>query len=327
MNAQKEGDDNQIIIGQNSSKIFWILMFIGLLVYIILFFSSGNGSFFGLLGMIIGGLVISKFVAHIFSVISKEKSKRRQKITWAIVFLIVSATTILNTLVNVDRGSTNTSSGNSGQRTFIAPIQQTHLPQVAISNPDYLENPSAYLVDYENKMSSTIPEDRPLWVEDVSDPAILRVSYEIERASTKIIAIQDLKIPGVQPLPLGDCSFYGSIDFLKKNLLHKKVYLVSSESSSAIISPPGQNGSVSAQLEVLLSESGKQTIGKELLVQLPESNQMQDITMLVISSGYGRADVDFYTRENSHVHPNPMGLQDQEEVASLAKKGLWGTCK
>ncbi|OGD43008.1 hypothetical protein A3I82_01580 [Candidatus Azambacteria bacterium RIFCSPLOWO2_02_FULL_42_10] len=80
------------------SKTFWFLMGIGLLIYIILFFGSSKIPFFGLLGMAIGGLTISRLVAYIFSIIRKEKSEKQQKITWAIAFLIAS---IITFIINV----------------------------------------------------------------------------------------------------------------------------------------------------------------------------------------------------------------------------------
>lgn len=89
METQKEVRDSQVITEQNGSKTYWVLMIIGLLVYVISFLGSGS-DFFSALGVLVGAFVVSRLLTYFYFKVVKGKSKRQQSITQAVVFLVMS---------------------------------------------------------------------------------------------------------------------------------------------------------------------------------------------------------------------------------------------
>ena len=191
-----------------------------------------------------------------------------------------------------------------------------------VSNPDYIGNPSGYLVDYDNKVSSIAPAKHGLWVENIVNDEKITVSYTIEKAGAKILDFQDIYITGIgypagklgpdsygswYETPQGKCWIEGRTAYLRQNLLHKTVFIVDAVRNS--------NGELS---------------GYRLLVELEPQGAVydespQDVAKMLISNGYGsllplnhRYDYTFFPLKD---------IQDIEEVASLQKRGLWGTCK
>ena len=98
METQKEVSDSKIITGQDGSKAYWILMIIGLLVYIVSFWGSGS-DFFYALGVLVGAFVISRLLTFFYFLIIKGKSTRQQKITQAIVFLVMSVIFLIVSII------------------------------------------------------------------------------------------------------------------------------------------------------------------------------------------------------------------------------------
>ncbi|MDO8600555.1 MAG: zinc ribbon domain-containing protein [bacterium] len=201
-------------------------------------------------------------------------------------------------------------------------------PSPSISNPDYLKDPSAYLVDYDNKISLQIQTGKALWVEKIKNSVTLKVSYSIVRAGQNIIVFHDLQIPGLSTLIYwgavdkdepNQCQEKAAIDFLTKNLLHTEVYLA----YEGI-----QNDTTTWRL-LMPASNGKDTA---------------DVAAFIVWNGYGKHPFNepFYmfskTGEGSFLkYPTPYTLRpestpaseltDAQVVASLAKRGFWGTCK
>lgn len=112
-NSNKSENNDTTNFSINKSQLFWVLISIGLLIEIISSVSSGGFSFPRIIGQLLGGLVISKIIAHIFSVIKKGNNKEQQKVNWAIVFLIIS---IITLVVTLSRKSNSVSSASVTQQ-------------------------------------------------------------------------------------------------------------------------------------------------------------------------------------------------------------------
>lgn len=213
----------------------------------------------------------------------------------------------------------------------------TTTKQVQITNPDYLANPSAYLVDYENKVSSRIPYEsysyrmssegmkymtipkynKTLWVEDIINYHTLLVSYPIERAGAKVIELEYLPIPGLGypsgttprfmwgKTPEGECWVNGMSAFLATNLLHKPVYLMKDPEDS---------------LYSLI-----------ILIDGQSDMEYHDAAAFLVSIGYGGTRIDKPDNNDLFSEREPFYkysgfLKEEEEIASLAERGLWSTC-
>lgn len=68
------------------------------------------------------------------------------------------------------------------------------VPNITISNPEYLRSPGDFLVDQADLVSSDVPTDNPVWVEKVINENTIRVSYIIEKEGLKIFKIKPLAI-------------------------------------------------------------------------------------------------------------------------------------
>lgn len=208
----------------------------------------------------------------------------------------------------------------------------------SITNPDYLKDPSSYLVDYENKIISS-PRGNFLWVEGIVDSHTLKVSYAVNKAGTQILKMETLPIPWLgDPIKKfsiggigtnkGQCWENGAKEFLRSNFLHTKVYLAATGWNS---------GSPSGDYYVLNYGDVPSGSGSGRLIY---SFRLADY---VIKNGYGiRAlpsnisplavlrDSELYQRglsKEPFLSNYSTALTDAEGVASLAKNGLWGTCQ
>ncbi|MBU6415101.1 DUF805 domain-containing protein [Patescibacteria group bacterium] len=198
------------------------------------------------------------------------------------------------------------------------------IPSSISSNPDYLKNPSAYLVDYDNKTSSEIPTGKMLWVEEIKNSVLLKVSYPIVKAGQNIIVFHDLQIPGLSTSIYGravdksepdPCEEKAAVDFLTRNLLHTEVFL----------SYEGMYDTTTWRLLMTTSNA--------------------DVAYFIILNGYGMSNkwqmslvkTDWSVGLLAYpggklASPRSLAtladeLKDAQNVASLAKRGFWGTCQ
>ncbi len=206
----------------------------------------------------------------------------------------------------------------------------TSTPTQLSSNPDYLKDPSQYMVDSKNTISSQIPLSKALWVEDVVNSVVLKVSFTVVKAGQKIIVFKNLGIPGINYMQRfsaedGDknskCREKESVNFLNSNLLHKEIYLVEEN-------PPS-----------------KGIFFKGWRLFTPYGADVIDVATLIIRNGYGNTPFHIpgygseELKEDSilpypgrQFHATLFGdlaktLKDEGEVARLAKRGFWGTCQ
>lgn len=191
-----------------------------------------------------------------------------------------------------------------------------------ITNPDYVANPSAYLVDYTGKISSQMPTDKALWVEQILGPTSINVSYTVAQAGANIIKLKDLTIPGLgwPPDPLSSkitmqqvlasknypvindsCWRQQVQSFLAQNVLHRWVYL----SRTPISSPFGPS------------------VGWQLLMTDESGSGKNDLAEMMVVNGYGLIPSDLQV---TLYNPFEFDLYSDQSVASLAKRGAWGVC-
>lgn len=224
--------------------------------------------------------------------LAHEPSAQALNILFYAIPVILLATVALASGAAPRTGSASTHTENQNTVTATALTE----PQ-QITNPDYVANPPAYLVDIEEKVSSPIPIGQALWVESVVDPTTVRVSYTVQQAGAQIIDVQNLEIPSLQvPLSVDHACWVPSAQsFLARTLLHRVVYLVR---DSAVGSPYIAN---STQYRLFMESAG------------PVRNAPIDVAMYLVSNGYGGG--------------STYELRKAQEVASLAGRGLWGTCK
>ena len=128
----KEDNDNKIIIKSNVSTAYWLLMILGLLINFIALFGFGNVSFIYTFGFIAGSFVVSRLVTYLYFKVVKEKSKRRQNITQAIIFIIISVIACIRTL-NFNLSS-NIISDQTSART-LDPVSNVIINQNPASTP------------------------------------------------------------------------------------------------------------------------------------------------------------------------------------------------
>lgn len=279
-------------------------------------------------------------------------SKKTFIIPVAISILFVAVLIVIVTINKSSNISTTTETGgNTGVKPFPQPMPPAgpiDTPPVTpktkpITNPDYLKNQSAYLVDQGNTTESQTPTDKPLWVEEVVDSAVLGISYPIVKDGQNIIVVKHLGIPGLSQhqfhppilktlecaVPINcmeiaiECTEKASIDFMKKYLLQKEVYLNPEE----IVL-----GTIKGWRLLMFDSSGKNKI---------------DVAQFVSQNGYGYHYVQspggftytpLTTSESiekekkrldslSYSSYQEKTLQDVIAVARLAKRGFWGTCQ
>ena len=242
---------------------------------------------------------------------------------------------------HIDWGFYNVSPDNGAPQTSSAPTTQAPIlpsstvptPTSAISNPDYLKDPSAYLVDYNNKTSSEIPVGNALWIEGIKNSVALKISYTIVKAGQNIIVFHDLQIPGLSTLTYWGfvdkrepetCREKAAVDFLNKNLLHTEVYLA-------------YEGTVAVPLDSTYSSTWR------LLMPVSNGKDTTDVALFVIWNGYGKIPFNepgwrfSKTGDGFLKYPTPFHLSsestpaseltDAQAVAFLAKRGFWGTCQ
>src|SRR3989344_685166 len=213
--------------------------------------------------------------------------------------------------------------GISGKETTTGEKDTNSATQFQVSNPDYVNDPSAYVVDYEDKVSSDIPLGRALWVEEVADHHSLKVSYAINRVGIQILDFKTIHIPGLSEQPgtppgfppsgwsateAGGCWTSGAVSFLNSNLLHKVVYLVE-------VDPLADD---SDPLARLLDSEG-------YMLQIEDgTNETMDAAAFLIGSGHGTVALG---SEPSYSYPAVLKdeLRRIQEVADLAGSGLWRT--
>ena len=202
---------------------------------------------------------------------------------------------------------------------------------LTITNPDYVSNPSTYLIDDTGKVPSPISDGQALWVEQILGPTKIKVSYTITQSESNILEIKDLFIPGLgwpKPSPSGDLSVGDVLKmshdtsthidgncwspqaqaFLTQNLLHKTVYVSKTSTKNTY---------------------GVQVTEEQFLIQNGPNDTRIDIAASIVDSGYGvvpiNMDVD-YSSSSMNRDPYESELYKDQQVASLAKRGAWGVC-
>jgi hypothetical protein len=209
--------------------------------------------------------------------------------------------------------------------------------EVTITNPTYLKNPSAYVVDKEGNILSN-PRGGHLWVEGIVNSNKLLVSYVVNRGGAEILKIETLSIPGLtdyvglkgrffegiqgqgrylfppklDPIPNAQCWENGAKEFLQTHFLHTDLYFYATGWA-----PKDSYGGDFYLLSYGEVPSGS---GSGRLIYFP-------IADYIIVNGYGAADEvpNQYSYE-SLTHKYFNELLDKEAVAFLAKRGLWGSC-
>ncbi len=182
-----------------------------------------------------------------------------------------------------------------------------------ITYPEYVQNPSAYLVDWNDEIESTIPTTHRMWVEDVIDGRTLLVSYVVIRAGVQILDFGHIRIPGITYSD-EKCRNDEAFSFLRTDVFHKGVFLV------------------------------REDEGYKLVVEIPGTNQAEDVAARLVRNGYGVAtnvgyqsivlssgekwekkwgNLQYFQYEISAIQE----LKEMEDVARLAKRGIWATCK
>ena len=280
--------------------------------------TKSNNNRIATIGLCLGVASIFLFEFSIFPILAvvlgiialtrkQTKWKAITGITLGIIFLLVRIS-----LGHIDRiipGQMNNLQETSTEQATTASFTP--------SNPDYVKNPSGYLVDFDNKITSRIPINRAMWVEKIIDSALIKVSYTETKANQNIIVFKNILIPGVSystRFSENTCREKASVEFLNSNLLKKEVYLAN------------------------------ETAGEyRLLMAAPDGKNTTDVAEYIIKNGYGATPFHepnygsaVLQNDGFFMYPGfQMGmltgyaqkLQEDFEVARLAKRGFWGLCK
>lgn len=198
-----------------------------------------------------------------------------------------------------------------------------------ITNPDYLKNPSAYVVDEKDIIISS-PAGKTLWVEDVIDFKTLKVSYIIDKVGEKILKIQSMSI-----LWLGDPAKDRLMDETVDNNFRSPYNLKCWKDGAREFL---KNYILQSHSYVYLLESGRDATGiKDYMVKFTNGTLdgqgkiiYYDLAYNVIRNGYGvyaLPQTSYVLDDRNILSDYSSELIDLEKVASLAKRGLWGTCQ
>lgn len=253
---------------------------------------------------------------------NEGKSNKPQKTIWATVFLVILAIILVIVFIN---GSNHVPIEKTSPSTLTVPKNTSPVlaDTKSISNPDYLKNPSAYLIDADSG-GSELPTGKTVWVEEILASNLLKISFPIVKAGTNIIKVQTLQIPGLEWLEKYDikCHADAAKDFMNKYLLHTKIF-VQKERSYESKSSDGLPRLV--------------TIGKLIMANSGGRNG-SDVTSFIIWNGFGiirflsAIEKNYDILQGEFIYTSPgtedqRNLLDQEDVAKLAKRGFWGTCQ
>lgn len=309
-----------------------------------------NGDRIATIGLYLGiaSIFLWEFsIIPILAIILGIVSLIRRKTKWKAIAAIVLGVIFLLLRIShgyIDRGFRNTPSNNdffntsAETQTFSAASKKTteitstvanHEP---ITNPEYLLNPSAYLVDYDNEITSNAT-GKKLWVESIGNYYTLTTSYIDEIAGEKILKIKSISIPWLPnkypfcsstsdyQIPslggkcnyvvgLSDCWKLGIKDYLQKNYLHSWIILINKF---------GPNDSIPSYID---------TSGYYVLFT---AGSHIDVAASIIKDGYGTTHMEWnrykmlaeMNNNDSDYYNNLIKL---EQVTSLAKRGLWQLC-
>lgn len=291
-------------------------------------------------------LVLSRILSFVFKKMKKYAGKEVS--TAVVVVQIIYLLLFFSAMIFYS----DTENKNEGAVSLVEqpPVEQKK--QQTITNPDYLKNPSDYLVDYDGKISETIPLNQMLWVEDVYSDHAFTVSYVSEKLGTKFIGLGVIQIPGLgypltedlnvddfsgDPFEInkwkssvyGQCWTQGTLSFLETNTIHKAIYMIPLLESP--INYTKLPGAFRPQSFAEMFETYR------LLMDTQKTGEGQDVSTFLVWNGYAVAsESDFISTEQGRTAYNNMvkakqkfrqELKDMEEVASLEGRGLWGTCK
>ncbi len=198
-----------------------------------------------------------------------------------------------------------------------------------ISNPDYVKNPSAYVVDDSvfGKFSWGI-KDQIVWVEGSVDSDTLKFSAVIVRGGEKILKVVTYYIPWLQ-----NFARYGNYEGLVK-----KEQLTSNERCWEDGAREWLQQNIEGKRIAFLDEGPYYYRYLELMGNyrwLVEDNSGKftvDLAAFVIANGYGRPGFDSEGAKKEYENRSYNTgyfryLEDLEGVASLKKLGLWGSCQ
>lgn len=300
---------------------------------------------FGVASIFLFEFSIVPIMAIIFGIIGlgnsgEKKYKALAGLVLGVIFLLVRISQ-----GHIDRSVVNIPSNDNPRQTSTIPTPQTSatiieqptssgsssiIQSSLISNPLYLQNPSSYLVDDENKILSS-PNERTLWVEGVVDPHKLKVSYILDKNGTKILKVETLSIPWLGDparefaeihrglisnmwlaTSVGKCFENGTKDFLQTNFLHTWVFL----------SATGWDVNGFFGDDYLLKYNDGTT---------GNNGFSSDLASYIIKNGYGDMELPS-NHESALINNSPIlkyytEMKDSESIASLSKRGLWGICK
>jgi hypothetical protein len=106
-----------------------------------------------------------------------------------VLFVVFTIVLSLNSQKTTNEPITTTQSP-ANTATITPPIQKSD--EQTITNPEYLVDPSSFIVDKQNVVSANFPANTPVWVESVVDEINLQVSYPIIVSGKKILKIERL---------------------------------------------------------------------------------------------------------------------------------------
>lgn len=271
------------------------------------------------------------------------RSKKRNTITALSVALLIIFIAIHYSTTS-DRKS-----ADSASREKVVKYDENEIQQAPkgtyrkITHPDYLENPSGYIIDYDSRISESIPEGQMLWVEDAFYDHNLLVSYTGEKLGTKYIGLGVLQIPSLgypvgyynvdedhlgqntesllewKESESGRCWRRGTRDFLFENFTHRRIYIES------LFQGESKIATESSGFDHFIESY-------RILITLPDAER-EDLSAFLVWNGYAVPTQE----ESSYVASNDKDifqvkqkyrneLKDMEEVAALSKRGLWATC-
>ena len=219
-----------------------------------------------------------------------------------------------------------TANNQTSQNTNIAPttlVTKTTpalpITEQPITNPDYLANPSSFVVDRQNVVSAIPLANAPVWVENLWDENSLLVSYPVIANGKKVLKVQQLNLVELYDynyLTITGTTQNPVVDILKRqNKYADDMMPFISCIRQATVSYM-ENTVKHNYIEIIHPADD---LGTVILGYVVTMNG-QDLGQKIVSDGFGIGSVSYGPNTETDYY------SQEEQVAILTNAGMWGTC-
>lgn len=184
---------------------------------------------------------------------------------------------------------------------------------LATTNPVYLASPSSFIIDKDRKISDNPEDNKSVWVEKIIDNNTIIISYFVSKGNETFLTFRTVDIAGISER-VSDCRKQEAINYLRIFIEKKYVYLITPKDLDAQIHIKNL-----LRYAYILGKDISETFMDTSQIGPEESLRVEEV---LVYGGY--AVVDISTGDYGYLYDLKTNGQ---EVAEVAKRGFWGTCK